>query len=896
MFAGSQSHSRHANLSRRAPTTTSRLPILTVHVVSHTHWDREWYHPAERFRQRLVALIDELLDDPAHDGSSFLLDGQTVVLEDYLELRPERASELASALREGCLEAGPWFVLADELIPSGEALTRNLLAGRRTMRALRASPQPVLYCPDSFGHPAALPELARGFGIVTVVLWRGYGGRRHEPGDAFWWTAPSGQRVLVYHLTRSGYELGANLPIDEEGARGRWSSLRDQFLERTALDTVLLLNGADHHARQSGRADAVRSLIRAASPDVVRSSGLREFSRDLEERVAGRSLPHVDGELRDSYGYTWTLQGTLASRLPQKRRYVQRERDLLRDVEPWAALARFHGGAPRRHLVDAAWRPLLLCQPHDTLCGCCLDQVARAMDSRLESSATQSAGIREDALLDLVHHDREAARRTGATWMPTLLVRNRAPRPRGGVAIVELASTIADVPVGPGSAHVAISKRVLPKTPRLAGLGPAQVLRRHLDHDRTEAPRAYPDNDAVARLQAAVWVEPVPAYGIVAFPFTVARTRSGRKVARARVDGREMTNGLLTLRFDEFVAVSLEQDGRSLLDFLDWESRSDQGDLYTPGIREPKLSPRLLNTKVIHRGPLRAAVEQRWRLRDVEGGGRIDARLRFVLDAGVPWVRVQISGLNSARDHRLRIRFRTGVENGRTLADAAFGVVERAPLHVPQADTRDETPLNTAPLHRYVSLFNSRCGATLFSDGLTEYETDGDAIAVTVLRSVGELSRSDVRERPGHAGWPASTPEAQCPGPFQGEIAFMLHGPRSDAMIDVIEKAADDILAPLTGETLRSALRFPDPVHGAGLEGAGLAFSCVKDSCDGTSLVLRCCNLLDREVSGLWRLGRPVTQASLARLDETPQRELQPEAHTIAFVAPPRGVVTIVAR
>src|SRR5579862_5219459 len=113
--------------------------MTVVHVVSHTHWDREWYLAAARFRQRLVGLVDELLDDPPADGASFLLDGQTAVIEDYLAVRPERASELSALLKGGALEAGPWFVLADELIPGGEALVRNLLAGRRTMRAMRAS-------------------------------------------------------------------------------------------------------------------------------------------------------------------------------------------------------------------------------------------------------------------------------------------------------------------------------------------------------------------------------------------------------------------------------------------------------------------------------------------------------------------------------------------------------------------------------------------------------------------------------------------------------------------------------------------------------------------------------------------------------------------------------------
>src|SRR5690348_7534216 len=173
---------------------------LTVYVVSHTHWDREWYQPSGRFRQRLVSLIDEVLDDPPASGDSFLLDGQAVVLEDYLAVRPERHGELAARLREGVIEAGPWYVLADELIPSGEALVRNLLLGRRVLRRLRAPSPPVLYSPDSFGHPAALPTIAAGFGLPVTILWRGFGGRRWPASDTVRWLSASGESVILYHL------------------------------------------------------------------------------------------------------------------------------------------------------------------------------------------------------------------------------------------------------------------------------------------------------------------------------------------------------------------------------------------------------------------------------------------------------------------------------------------------------------------------------------------------------------------------------------------------------------------------------------------------------------------------------------------------------------------------
>jgi mannosylglycerate hydrolase len=271
-----------------------------LHVVTHTHWDREWYHVAARFRQRLVTLIDQLLDSPP--AGPFLLDGQSVALEDYLAVRPERAGELSSRMRQGRLEAGPWFVLPDELIPSGEALVRNLLAGRRVVRRLRANPPAVLYCPDSFGHPAALPAIAAGFGCSLIILWRGYGGRAWPAGDTVRWRAPSGEEALAWHLPPDGYEYGSSLPTEEHQARDRWNRLRPDVEERTRLGVVLLTNGADHHAVQVGLDDALMSLAFVASPWRVVRSSLTRFASSLERRAANTPLPVVTGEARDSYG------------------------------------------------------------------------------------------------------------------------------------------------------------------------------------------------------------------------------------------------------------------------------------------------------------------------------------------------------------------------------------------------------------------------------------------------------------------------------------------------------------------------------------------------------------------------------------------------------------------
>ena len=876
---------------------------LDVHVVTHTHWDREWYHPVERFRQRLVALIDDLLDDPPAPGESFLLDGQAVILEDYLEVRPERAAELRVLLQDGRVESGPWYVLADELIPGAEALVRNLFAGRRVLRRMGATSPPVLYCPDSFGHPAALPSIAAGFGLPAIVLWRGYGGLRWPAGDAAHWTAPNGDEVVLYHLSRDGYELGAQLPSEPDVAAARWQRIRAELLPRSTAGVALLLNGADHHARQTKHRESLVALEHVAMGDDVRRSTLRRFGERLADAAAARSLPSVRGELRDSYGYTWTLQGTFATRAHEKRLNACCERILLREAEPWAALD--SADAPGiRALVEHAWRTLLRAHPHDTLCGCSIDQVADAMELRLRSAANQAQGIRDDAIVRLIGHDPVAARDARDQWQPIVVVRNAAPRARSGVAVLEVEEFIADVPVGPGSAPSARAGGAPgDRVPVVEGLGTMQVLSRERRYSRTESPQHYPDNDLVAVTRAAVWVGDAPPYGLASHAIRTSDERRRRaRSPRVKARGYSLENDALcvTVLRDGTVTLDDHASGRRVESVLAFADESDGGDLYTPSCRPRPVAIEFRGARRVHGGPLRAELSLRYRVIDVGARrARTDVELEaaLTLDAGAPFVRVTVTGDNARENHRLRLVLRSDVIPTDVWADAAFGAVRRTRLLIGDAEAAVEQAPPTAPLHRYVSLFDQSAGCTLFSDGLAEYESRPDgSLLVTLLRAVGELSRNDLPERPGHAGWPVPTPEAQCLGPFAASFAFMLHGPRDAATIDAIERAADDVLCPLVGTTLRSALHVPAPVRGPELHGVGLAFSAIKRSEDGQWLVLRCVNLRDESVDGAWRLPFDAGAARLARLDETIIGELATSDSQVRFRAPPRGIVTILAR
>jgi hypothetical protein len=897
-----------------------------------------------------VALVDELLDRIAADDAppAFLLDGQAAVLDDYLAARPERRAALAAALGGGRLEAGPWYVLADTLIPGAEPLVRNLLAGRRAVRALGAEPPPVLYCPDSFGHPAALPTLAAGFGLGAVVVWRGYGGARWPAGDAAWWRAPDGARALLVHLPPDGYEFGSRLPPALPSARERWAAMRAVLAPRARLGVALVTNGADHHALQERWGEAVDALARAAAPEPVRVASLGDVARLTLARAGERDaaadpLPEAAGELRDSYGYAWTLQGTFASRAAQKRRAAHAAGRLVRDVEPWAALAALRAGdagaADRRGaLLRAAWRPLLECLPHDTLCGCSTDEVARAADGRLDDCAAQARGLRADALAALVGHDADTARRWRDGWRPAAVVRNRAARARGGVAEIELLTFVRDVPVGPGSAGAwrdagSAGVRGVPVTLVGADGGPlaVQVLDRELRHDRVEAPRHYPDVDLVESARCVAWVPPLPGYSARAFALgegggdDAARARVGAGPAEPAAAGREgggawLRNGRVGVTVDAGGRVRVDAAGRAVASLIAFEDVGDAGDLYTPSpVGRPITTAWCDGAEVVHAGPLRAALRVRYRMRVPVGLARDDGErfarptrragrpaelpvaVTLVLDAGSDALRVEVRGVNTARDHRLRLRFDTGLADARTLADAAFGPVERRPLVVPADEQRAERVLHTAPLHRYVSRYAPDAGATVYSDGLAEYEAaDDGAVFVTLVRAVGELSRPDLPERPGHAGWPAATPEAQALGAFAARFAVAFHGADSAATRAFVERTADDVLLPLAGGTWRALLDLPPDAGGLTLDGEGLAFGAAAPSSDGAWVLLRCVNLTDDVVAGRWTVASPLGEARRARLDETPGEALAAAAggagSVVAFTAGPREVVTVLVR
>ena len=877
------------------------MPALTVHLIPHTHWDREWYLPRAAFVARLIPALDDLLDrlDAAPEFRSFFLDGQTVLVEDYLRVRPEQRERVAALVCEGRLQVGPWYVLADELVPSGESLVRNLLLGRADAERLGGRAD-VLYSPDAFGHPAIWPALAAEFGITCGVVWRGLGGEPGQHGDLYRWRAPDGRSVLLLHLPPDGYESGSGLVEDPRLLGKEWTRLRQVLSRRAVTSHIAVPVGADHHAAPAsiGR---VRDLIARLEPEAdVRVSRLDEYFRAAAAEADG--LPELAGELRWSYGYTWTLQGVHATRAPLKRRHAEAELWLERVAEPLAALAAAAGRGDRRPLLHDAWRALVRSQFHDSIGGCTSDPVARRVAGRLEDVELAAREIARASLDALVGNDPDRARDRPEETAPRLVLWNPVPRARqGGVVVADLTWFRRDVLVGPPAGR---EPRRGDGARAIALLGPngpipLQLLGRASGQERLDAPRHYPDQDEVDVVRVAFRAPPLPGLGLgVLEP---AERQRPAPESGVRAGPRSLDNGLVALTVSRDGSVTLADRRTGLLypSLLGLESAGDSGDTYTwaprPRDRVRRMGGRVA-VRVLARGPLVAALEVRGRLGCATGW--VDARLVLTLHAGSPALRCTLHLDNRAIDHRLRLRVPTGVPGVAAVAGSQFGSVVRPAVAAEAGRYPRETPVATAPAQRFVAVADGPRGLALLAPGFFEYElAPNGELRVTLLRAVGQLSRADLPTRPGHAGWPAATPEAQCLGPDRLQLAVVPLDAADLRAGSALPELWEDVFLPPRAVWLRQATALAPPAWDLQLEGRGLVFSSVKPPEEGNGLVLRCWNARAEPVSGAWRFGRPVGRAVRLRADERDESAaelgLAEGGHTVPLAVGSYGLSTV---
>jgi len=767
-----------------------------VAVVAHTHWDREWYTGLPYFRMRLVEVMDQLLDllETNPGFRQFLLDGQMAMVEDYLELRPEATSRVRDLVSAGRLAVGPWYVLMDEMLVSGETIIRNLQLGIAAAATLGGH-LPVGYLPDMFGHTAQMPQILREAGMGHAVVWRGVPAAVDRTG--FWWRAPDGSTVRAEYLP-AGYSNGASLPEEPDALARRLRALLAQLAPLLGdADPILLMNGADHQPPQAWLPAVVEATNAAQDDFELSVVALADY---LESAPTG-GLASWSGELRSSARAN-LLMGVASNRVDLKAAAAAAERGLECLAEPLAALWMSPAQWPGDHL-ERAWMEVIRNSAHDSICACSADEVGLAVAHRYADAQTIAAGVAEAALGV-----------AGASLeRPGIVVVNPSPRTRSG--LVEVVLPGDKVPAGSqllervsaGSLDKEIRGRDLQATiGELTAAGwiddsrPAETslersdgsLRLVLVSDRAAGAdrslRPVPPAMAEAAAEAAadadrricVHVERRASVRVLTRVVDVAgygwAPLSGpgpddRPVAReVRGGDNWLDNGLVRLAVNP-------ADGTFALNGLAGMDRlvdgGDAGDTYnySPPAEDLVVErPDSVSTTLVDDGPLRGRLrvrrEMTWPER-VEDGRRVGAARVVVtttleLRAEEDLVRVTTSFDNPSRDHRLRVLLPLAARADGSEAECAFGAVTRS-LHAEGGP--GEVGLATFPSRRWVRAG----GVTVTHDGLAEYEVvdDGWQLALTLLRCTGMISRPAPALRPNPAGPAKPTVDTQLVGPVQ---------------------------------------------------------------------------------------------------------------------------------
>jgi mannosylglycerate hydrolase len=912
-------------------------PTIDIHLVSHTHWDREWYLTHEQFRFRLVALVDRLLDlldaDPSY--KYFHLDGQTIVLEDYLEIRPEQEARLRKAIEDGRILIGPWYVMPDEFLVSGESLVRNLLRGHRISREF-GTPMPVGYLPDLFGHVGQMPQIWRQFGLDNTILWRGFGG----PNAEYWWDAPDGSRLLMMHLPPEGYCNATRLVLDPDAMMARAKEKVNFEKGRTRTGQVLLMNGVDHVEPHT----AIPTLIEKLSA----IPGQRAKHSTLPDYVAAvRSAVEIDrptldtitGELRSGTDYANLLPGVLSARIYLKQENAHVQTLLESYAEPLSVMAA--QVVPAIRPADAfsypagqlrhAWKTLLQNHPHDSICGCSIDAVHEENMTRF-ARARQVGDAIVEAALDAIADSLPAPFAAG-------IIRAVVVNP-DAVERAQVVEAFIDLPVDSAEPwrHVdtlALDRPVTfwPREGTITGVtGPDgqrvefQILGEEplVTHvmSRYETPWAL----NVRRVHLLWWAPTLPSCGYAVFDLAIGSAET------ARGNGRRLVSGGERFAENERLKISVGDDGTfevsdkaSGVTYHRVAAIEDAGDVgdeynYSPPASDvcvTSADARVIGVSRLGGGPLRAGLRVELELplpRSASGNRKSRATetvmVPFTLDAGSPRVAFRVSVDNRATEHRLRLLFPTGAASVETArADTTFDVITR-PARIPVPDTiRNESPVSSMPMISMVDAGDREIGATVIGKGLMEYEIDGSAvstgsalivvpepaIAVTLIRAVGDLSRNDLATRPsGHAGPPIATPGAQCLGIRRFELAFEPHGP-----------------APLAGELMASARahNIPPRVTTARVRGgiglltrsflridrrAGdVVLSAFKHAEDRSSVIVRLFNPGDAEASIVLNIDTPIAQAFAVNFLEERQAALAVENGGIDLRLTPKQIQTV---
>ncbi|WP_062532095.1 alpha-mannosidase [Jeotgalibaca dankookensis] len=847
-----------------------------VHIISHSHWDREWYMAYEQHHMRLILLMDDLLEliekDP--EFNSFHLDGQTIILDDYLEVRPERREAVKEAIANGKLRIGPFYILQDAFLVSSESNTRNILIG---MAESKKWGDPVMlgYFPDTFGNMGQTPQMMLQSNLDTAAFGRGvkpvgfdnevlednhYSSHYSE----MFWEGPDKSKIFGL-LFANWYSNGNEIPTQVEAAKEFWTQKLLDVEKFAATDHYLMMNGVDHQPVQKDISKGIRLANELFPEYEFIHSNFTDYLDSVQKELP-ESLGTVYGELKSQETDGWfTLANTASTRVYLKQWNTRVSRQLENITEPLAAIAQELTGEYPHDQLDYAWKTLMQNHPHDSICGCSIDEVHREMIPRFEKAHEVGKYLADDALMTIT--DNIDTSEFPEQAKPFVVFNTTGTHKSGTITLdIELErKTFAE-------GYPAKLYQELEETPAFdykvidtnGKEHPATVTEENVRFGYDLPKERFRIPYMQRYVSVTLEVENMAAFSWETYALIKGKAKVGRKEAPiVSNQGNLLENKHVKLEITEngTLTVTSKASNKKVANLLVFEDVGDIGNEYI--FKQPKGDQALLSThfpfkvEVIENSELlgkvqlthfmkvpksadnRLAKEQQavvdFRYREAQ---RAEELIPFTiktiisLDAVSGHVEFETHVDNQAEDHRLRVLFPTDINAEEHEADSIYEVVKRRN----KVSRHWLNPANPQHQHAFVNLHTQEYGLTLTNFGLNEYEIFNQTIAITLLRSVGEL---------GDWGYFA-TPEAQCKGHQSFHYALEIHG-QPATRYKTYQNAHAWQVPFVAQQTALHTGTLPANKQYITIDGEHFAVTALKRRRHDNNLVLRGYNLADQE-------------------------------------------------
>ena len=723
-------------------------------VISHTHWDREWYSPLEIFRHRLTDLFDRLFVILENNPQFvFHMDAQTIVLEDYLAVRPDKKDLLKKFISERRIMVGPWYLQNDFYLTSGESTVRNLLEGAKLCTEFGGKGG-IGYAADQFGNISQLPQILDNFGYQNFVFGRGFNEfdfdaevgpdgfpRRQKSPTEFIWEGADGTKVLALHM-RYWYNNAQRFSSDIDKATKMLEAIEETFKDAfTFTPYYLLMNGVDHLEPQSDLLEVLNKLQETLPENkAIMQYNFDDYVADVRKYVDDNDveLPVVSGELRR--GHDWDLlKGTLSSRHYLKVANCRAQALLENRMEPLYAMMERNGmkGVYPFDQLRYTWKNLMRNHPHDSICGCSRDEVHAHMENRYA---------------EIFEYGNELLRRgmqTASDHMATMS--------KGGEQDYIL--TVANTLSVPTSECVKATFKFIESDgfdnfEMLDENGNAVdfiITNKYRNRHDVFSPLNLPGTLDVDVYDVIVNVGEVTPYSFKSF---LVRRKDGKAEVAPKIccDNLSIKSDKFVVDFvDGKVNITDKSTDRKICDCISIEETADIGDSYvfvtdggTPTIFDTYKSAEIISknayeqiVRVVYDVPSPAEYDFDNKCRSAETVVST-VTLDLILTKGRDWVEVKYSVDNKAKDHRIRVVVNTDVVSKHALADIAYDIVSHT--------DEDHYPLTYSkvfPNATFAALCddNNDNGFAVFTQGAHEFEVlDDKNLAFTIIRGTGGIN------------------------------------------------------------------------------------------------------------------------------------------------------------